>query len=154
MDYTYYQHSNLTGFQGFLACFYVCLSVLCFWYGWYKVVRAGREPCHTSEDDPKGGIYFCEDDWDEICRSAIEGAKEGNHRDRQWVMDNVLGNSEVKEDGEKPKAKTGKTIINEVIATLRSMGHKAGEAKKLVMDLAHKKVYHNAEDLLVDVYKR
>ena len=115
-------------------------------------MSAGREPCHTSKDDPKGDIYFCEDDWDEICRSAVKGAKEGNHRDRQWVMDNVLGSPEVKEDDEKPK--TSKTVIDEVIATLRSMGHKASEAKKLVMDLASKKVYHSAEELLVDVYKR
>ena len=152
MDYTYYQHSNLTGVQGFLACFYVCLAVMCFWYGWYKATMGNGETQYISKDNSKGDIYFCEDDWDEICRSAIEGAKEGNHRDRQWVMDNILDSPELKKEDEKPK--TSKTIINEVIATLRSMGHKAGEAKKLVIDLASKKVYHSAEELLVDVYKR
>ena len=67
-------------------------------------------------------------------------------------MDNILDSPELKKEDEKPK--TSKTIINEVIATLRSMGHKAGEAKKLVIDLASKKVYHSAEELLVDVYKK
>ena len=155
MDGTYYQHSNLSGVDGFLACFYVCLATLCFWYGWWKATMGNREPDYISQDDSKGDVSFCEDDWNKICLSAINGAKEGNHSDRQWVMDNILDGPELKEkeeEGKKPK--TSKTIINEVIATLRSMGHKASEAKKLVIDLASKKVYHSAEELLVGVYKR
>ena len=69
-------------------------------------------------------------------------------------MENILDSPEATKEEDDEKPKTSKTIINDVIATLRSMGHKAAEAKKLVMDLASKKVYHSAEELLVDVYKR
>ena len=50
--------------------------------------------------------------------------------------------------------KTDAVIIKEVIATLKSMGHKAGEASKIVKDLTASKQYSKAEDLLVDVYKK
>ena len=151
---------HVTGWDGFLAGVYFFFCVVGFLYGVSLTIKAHKEPVYIKElvhvpakKKSNDNTSFCDDDWNTICRSAIEGAKAGNHRDRQWVVENVLDSPEAKEDDEKLKT-TSKTIINEVIATLRSMGHKASEAKKLVMDLASKKVYHSAEELLVDVYKR
>ena len=147
---------HVVGIDGFLGFVYVMIAIIGFWYGVCQGFRSMKEPLYiTLTEEEKDHTPFCNDDWDTICRSAIEGAKDGNHRDRQWVMENVISTHEVdKEEPEDEKPKTSEQVINDTIATLRSMGHKAAEAKKLVMNLASKKVYHSAEELLVDVYKR
>tara|TARA_B100000749_G_scaffold106004_1_gene81049 strand:- start:1141 stop:1590 length:450 start_codon:yes stop_codon:yes gene_type:complete len=144
---------HVVGIDGFLGFVYVMIAVIGFWYGVCQGFRSMKEPLYiTLTEEEKDHTPFCNDDWDTICRSAIEGAKDGDHRDRQWVMENVIVGCEETKEVEQPK--TDPTIIKEVIATLKSMGHSASEAKKLVMDLASKKVYHKAEELLVDVYKK
>ena len=147
---------HVTGIEGFLGFIYVCIAVISFWYGAYKTIKAHKEPYYiTLEKEPEDPATFCDNDWNVICRSAIEGAKAGNSSDRKWVMENVISSHEAdKEETGDEKPETSKQMINDSIATLRSMGHKAAEAKKLDMDLVSKKVYHNAEELLVDVYKR
>ena len=151
-----YEYSNLSGIEGFLAGVYFLIATLGFWYGACKTIKVFKEPVYiTLDEEPEDHTSFCDNDWNVICRSAIEGAKAGNPSDRKWVMENVIHNrGEEKEKTEDDKPKTSEQVINDTIATLRSMGHKAREAKKLVMDLVSKKVYHSAEELLVDVYKR
>ena len=144
---------HVTGWDGFLAGVYFFMSVIGFMYGVSLVIKANKEPVYiTLEEETPNSSTFSDKDWNVICRSAIEGAKAGNHRDRQWVMENVIGGCEETKEVEQPK--TDPVIVKEVIATLKSMGHSAGEAAKIVKDLTAKKQYSKAEDLLIDVYKK
>ena len=144
---------HVVGIDGFLGFVYVIIAVICFWYGACQGFRSMNEPVYiTVTEEEEDHAPFCNDDWDTICRAAIEGAKAGDHRDRQWVMENVVSGCEETKEVEQPK--TDPVIIKEVIATLKSMGHKAGEASKIVKDLTASKQYSKAEDLLVDVYKK
>ena len=92
---------------------------------------------------------FSEDDWDEICRMAIDDAKGGDHRAREWVVKHVLKKEEVKD-----KISTPKTVIEDAVETLRSMGHSKAEATRMVNQAVKSKKYHSVESLLKDIYKK
>ena len=92
---------------------------------------------------------FSEDDWDEICRMAIDDAKGGDHRAREWVVKHVLKKEEVKD-----KISTPKTVVEDAVETLRSMGHSKAEATRMVNEAVKSKKYHDVESLLKDLYKK
>ena len=92
---------------------------------------------------------FSEDDWDEICRMAIDDAKGGDHRAREWVVKHVLKKEEVKD-----KISTPKTVVEDAVETLRSMGHSKAEATRMVNQAVKSKKYHSVESLLKDIYKK
>ena len=92
---------------------------------------------------------FSEDDWDEICRMAIDDATRGEHRAREWVVKHVLKKEEVKD-----KISTPKTVVEDPVETLRSMGHSKDEATRMVNEAVKSKKYHDVESLLKDLYKK
>ena len=92
---------------------------------------------------------FSEDDWDEICRMAFDDAKGGDHRAREWVVKHVLKKEEVKD-----KISTPKTVVEDAVETLRSMGHSKAEATRMVNQAVKSKKYHSVESLLKDIYKK
>ena len=92
---------------------------------------------------------FSEDDWDEICRMAIDDAKGGDHRAREWVVKHVLKKEEVKD-----KISTPKTVVEDAVETLRSMCHSKAEATRMVNEAVKSKKYHDVESLLKDLYNQ
>ena len=100
-----------------------------------------------------------ESDWDEICDAAIKKAKEGSTSARDWVTEHVYDKKIKRKDLKpapeiKPELATNDKIINTTIEYLRTLGHKKGEATKMVMSLASTKAYNTVEDLVKDLYKR
>tara|TARA_R100001082_G_scaffold109704_1_gene87513 strand:- start:959 stop:1396 length:438 start_codon:yes stop_codon:yes gene_type:complete len=76
-------------------------------------------------------------DWDVICRTAINKAKDGDSRARDWVMKNIVS----KHRNESPFAK-------DAIDSLVSFGYKKKEAESTVIHLTSIKTYNNLEDLI------
>ena len=105
-----------------------------------------------------------DDDWDEICRAAVEEAKEGDHRARDWVVKNVgrfggatAGSRRPAAATTKnttPKYTTPKSVIDDAVATLRSIGHTKKDATDQVNAAIKLKKYDNVESLIKDLYKK
>ena len=111
--------------------------------------------------DRKSRKSFNKDDWDEICRTAIEKAKEGDHRARDWVVKNVgnFGNvfaatTSSSPADTTPKHTTSKSVIDDAVAFLRSMGHAKKDAVDRVNAAIKLKKYDNVEILIKDLYKK
>jgi len=108
-----------------------------------KVVKKSKEP-------------FGKDDWDEICRMAIQSAKEGDHRARDWVMKNVVAGTSA-DGGTKSRASfdsTPKSLINDAIEFLKGLGHSKAEASRMVESVVRSNKYDNVEDLIKDLYNK
>ena len=117
---------------------------------------APRAVIDTVKVTKKSKKPFGKDDWDEICRMAIESAKEGDHRARDWVMKNVVVGTSAGGDT-KDRASfdsTPKSLINDAIEFLRGLGHSKAEASRMVNAVARSKKYDSAEDLIKDLYKK
>ena len=80
---------------------------------------------------------------------AIDDAKGGDHRAREWVVKHVLKKEEVKD-----KISTPKTVVEDAVETLRSMGHSKAEATRMGNQAVKSKKYHSVESLLKDIYKK
>ena len=83
---------------------------------------------------------------------AIENAKEGDHRAREWVMKNVVTGSDTKDNvsfNRPPKA-----VMHDAVETLRSMGHTKKEAVELVKAVTKSRIYDDVETLVKDVYRK
>ena len=111
--------------------------------------------------DRKSRKPFNKNDWDEICSAAIEDAKKGDHRAREWVVKNVgnFGNvftatTRNSPADTTPKHTTPKSVIDDAVAFLRSMGHTKKDATDKVNAAIKLKKYDNAETLIKDLYKK
>jgi len=111
--------------------------------------------------DRKSRKSFNKNDWDEICRTAIEKAKEGDHRARDWVVKNVgnFGNVFAATTSSSPahttpKHTTSKSVIDDAVTFLRSMGHTKKDATDQVNAVIKLKKYDNVEILIKDLYKK
>jgi hypothetical protein len=151
--------------QGIYAIIFVLIMVYNFRVGFVKVFGS------DSEED--GGSYteeyykpslvvadvrkrnkepFNKGDWDEICRMAIDNAKEGDHRARDWVMKNVVVSNSAKDSNSFDP--TPKSVLNDAVETLRSMGHTKKDAVDLVKAATKLRKYDSVESLVRDVYKK
>ena len=111
--------------------------------------------------DRKSRKSFNKDDWDEICRTAIDEAKEGDHRARDWVVKNVsgFGGAVATASSSSPtptttKDATPKSVIDDAIATLRSMGYTKKDAVGRVNAVIKLKKYDDVGTLIKDLYKK
>ena len=111
--------------------------------------------------DRKSRKPFNKNDWDEICSAAIEDAKEGDHRAREWVVKNVGNFGDVftattrnSPADTTPKHTTPKSVIDDAVAFLRSMGHTKKDATDQINAAIKLKKYDNAETLIKDLYKK
>ena len=98
------------------------------------------------------------DDWDAICQMAIEQAKNGDHRARDWVVKHMCS------DGASPdmnisssetspvKNNQDKIVVEEAISTLHSAGYNKAEAKKIISELVKGRTYDSVEELIKDVF--
>ena len=100
------------------------------------------------------------EDWDAICQMAIEQAKRGDHRARDWVVKHMC-NSETPTEpvacssGTSPVTNSqDKTVVEDAVNTLHSAGYNKSQAKKIVNELIKDRTYDNAEDLIRDVFSQ
>jgi len=142
--------------------------------------RAAREKMRQSDwwsglDDPEecvdeeaysyGDKPMTEEDWNVICRTAIEEAKNGSASARTWVTKNIAEGGVPSPTTATPTASskpssgttssgTAPDIIKDVISGLRSAGHTKAEATSRVQQCLAEKVYDNVEDLLRDAFSK
>ena len=100
------------------------------------------------------------EDWDAICQMAIEQAKRGDHRARDWVVKHMC-NSETPTEpvacssGTSPVTNSqDKTVVEDAVNTLHSAGYNKSQARKIVNELIKDRTYDNAEDLIRDVFSQ
>ena len=137
--------------------------------------RAAREKMRQSDwwsglDDPEecvdeeaysyGDKPMTEEDWNVICRTAIEEAKNGSASARTWVTKNIAEGgvpsptTATPTPSTKPSSGTAPDIVKDVISGLRSAGHTKAEATSRVQQCLAEKVYDNVEDLLRDAFSK
>jgi Holliday junction resolvasome RuvABC DNA-binding subunit len=83
-------------------------------------------------------------DWEVICATAIEQAKTGDHRAREWLIKNgvSLGGSNATTTKQDPQ------IVNDAIDALKTVGYKAGEARKIIDSLIKDREYDDLQELI------
>ena len=145
-------HNGLGGIDGFLACVFTAASMLAFFYGIRSVIAENGTQHIVVYEDQREDEPINDNDWNIICRQAIEKAKSGDGKARDWVMKNIMQSR--LEEQETASFLTGSQVVEDAIATLVSMGHQQSEAKQLVTDLASGKEYVKVEDLLQDIYRK
>jgi hypothetical protein len=97
-------------------------------------------------------------DWDAICQMAIEQAKRGDHRARDWVVKHMCSDGASPDmnisSSETPTVKNNqdKTVVEEAISTLHNAGYNKAEAKKIISELVKKRAYDSVEELIKDVF--
>ena len=92
-------------------------------------------PIITQEDSSPMSDY----DWDVICRTAINKAKAGDSRARDWVMKNIVSEHR----NESP-------FVKDAIDFLISLGYKKNDAESKVRHLTSIKTYNSLDDLIKD----
>ena len=80
-----------------------------------------------------------QNDWDVICRTAIENAKSGDHRAREWVMKNVISGQA-----------TQPSFVQDAIDAMIGIGFSKKDAESKVRKLMRVKSYDNLDDLIKD----
>ena len=128
-----------------------------------------------SEEDVDEEAYsygdrpMTEGDWNVICRTAIEEAKNGSASARTWVTKNIADGgvpnptttatptpsskpSSGTSSSSTPSNRTAPDIVEDAISGLRHAGHTKAEATRRVQECLEKNVYDKVEDLLRDAF--
>jgi len=91
-------------------------------------------------------VYYEDDspmtknDWDVICRTAVEKAKSGDSRARDWVMKNIVTKEQISKS----------PFSDDAIIALVKLGFKKPNATNIVSDLVSNNTYSSADDLIKD----
>ena len=99
-------------------------------------------------------------DWDAICQMAIEQAKNGDHRARDWVVKHMCSDgasTDINTSSSKtPPVKNNqdKIVVEEAISTLHNAGYNKAEAKKIISELVKERTYDSVEELIKDVFSQ
>ena len=157
--------------------YYAMATAICifFLYGYFSEVgfpfsskkkeeRFDLPFSFSQVESPEEEIVIVEDkqteDWDAICQMAIEQAKNGDHRARDWVVKHMC-NSETPTEpvacssGTSPVANSqDKTVVEDAVSTLHNAGYNKSQARKIVNELIKDRTYDNAEDLIRDVFSQ
>jgi len=100
------------------------------------------------------------EDWDAICQTAIDQAKMGDHRARDWIVKHMRNSETPAESvacssGTSPVANSqDKTVVEDAVSTLHNAGYNKSQARKIVNELIKDRIYDNAEDLIRDVFSQ
>ena len=98
------------------------------------------------------------EDWDAICQTAIEQAKKGDHRARDWVVKHMCSDGASTDinmsssETSPVKNNQDKIVVEEAISALHSAGYNKSEAKKIISELVKGRTYESAEELIKDVF--
>ena len=151
--------------------YYAMATAICifFLYGYFSEVgfpfsskkkeeRFDLPFSFSQVESPEEEIVIVEDkqteDWDAICQMAIEQAKNGDHRARDWVVkhmcsDGASTNMNTPVDNNQDETeKTSPKIIEEAIGAICNLGFKKTEAKKVVNRVCNNRVFTDAEELI------
>tara|TARA_R110000851_G_scaffold31289_3_gene84748 strand:+ start:745 stop:1245 length:501 start_codon:yes stop_codon:yes gene_type:complete len=153
------------GYEPYTGLSYYAMATamcLCFIYGFFTEYgfpsfRFKKKESHEEVDVEEVAQL---EDWDTICQTAIEQAKMGDHRARDWVVKHMC-NSETPTEpvacssGTSPVANSqDKTVVEDAVSTLHNAGYNKSQARKIVNELIKDRTYDNAEDLIRDVFSQ
>lgn len=161
-----YEGTNYTVFCLFIMIiFVIAYQQATGWAGWFSALDDPVEEdidveFHSYGDDP-----MTEEDWNTICRTAIEEAKAGSAAARTWVTKNIVENNVATPEPPKPcrsKSKpkrksyneTPSDVANDAVSALRNAGHTKADAVKRVKECIKEKTYDKVEDLISDAFAK
>ena len=114
----------------------------------YRFFGTTRSEVHPSEETVSLQVIDDEgkSDWEAICATAIAQAKTGDHRAREWLMKNgvSLGVNNATTTKQDPQ------IVTDAIDALKTIGYKAGDARKIIDSLIKDREYDNAQELITE----
>jgi|TARA_R110000824_G_scaffold108327_6_gene255249 hypothetical protein len=116
----------------------------------YKFFGVKKEDLYGNGHDGDLGDM---EDWDVICRMAVEQAKRGDHRAREWVVKHMIDNQE-DVFGQFDQPDQDKEIVEDAITALCSVGYKKAEAKKVIESLLQDRTYDSVEELTKDALSK
>ena len=102
-----------------------------------SVSHAGADPSMITQEDSSP---MSNHDWDVICRTAINKAKDGDSRARDWVMKNIVAKEQISKS----------PFSDDAILALVKLGCKKSDATKIVSDLVSTNSYSSLDDLIKD----
>ncbi len=116
----------------------------------YRFFGTTRSEVHPSKETVTLQVIDDEgkSDWEVICATAIEQAKTGDHRAREWLIKNgvslggSLGGSNATTTKQDPQ------IVNDAIDALKTVGYKAREARKIIDSLVKDREYDDLQELI------
>ena len=95
-----------------------------------------------------------EEDWNVICRTAIEKAKAGDSNARNWVTKNVIENPSNSEKPTPNSSGTSQQVIKDAVDILRKSGHTKADAVKIVRERVKAKTYTDVVALVADAFAK
>ena len=109
------------------------------------VVATVNQDSSTNDQDSstndQDSSPMTQEDWNVICRTAIEEAKAGNSKARDWVVKNIP-----------TEAEQSCPFISDAIDALVQLGHKEAGARKIILALTSENTYDNLDDLIRDAF--
>ena len=161
-----YEGTNYTVFCLFIMIiFVIAYQQATGWAGWFSALDDPVEEdidveFHSYGDDP-----MTEEDWNTICRTAIEEAKAGSAAARTWVTKNIVENNVATPEPPKPRRSKSKPkrksyngtpsdVANDAVSVLRNAGHTKADAVKRVKECIKEKTYDKVEDLISDAFAK
>ena len=102
------------------------------------VVATVNQDSSTNDQDSSP---MTQEDWNVICRTAIEEAKAGNSKARDWVVKNIP-----------TEAEQSCPFISDAIDAFVQLGHKEAGARKIILALTSENTYDNLDDLIRDAF--
>lgn len=103
----------------------------------HAVVTVNQDSSTNDQDSSP----MTQEDWNVICRTAIEEAKGGNSKARDWVVKNIPAETE-----------QSCPFISDAIDALVQLGHKEAEARKIILALTSENTYDSFDDLVRDAF--
>ena len=159
-----YEGTNYTVFcLVIMIIFAIAYKQATGWAGWFSALDDPEEESVDVEFYSYGDDPMTEEDWNTICRTAIEEAKAGSAAARTWVTKNIVENSVAPSKSSKPKSSestpescsgTPSNIIDDAVSVLKNAGNKKADAVKRVMDCTKEKTYDKVEDLISDAFAK
>ena len=164
-----YEGTNYTVFcLVIMIIFAIAYKQATGWAGWFSALDDPEEESVDVEFYSYGDDPMTEEDWNTICRTAIEEAKAGSAAARTWVTKNIVENnvatleppkprrSKPKSKPPKPKSYNGtpSDVANDAVSVLRNAGHTKADAVKRVKECIKEKTYDKVEDLISDAFAK
>ena len=154
--------AQMNGFEPYegAAYFWFCLlAIIIFVISYINVKPIDQYIAIDDDDDyideePIGSDPMTEEDWNVICRTAIEKAKAGDSNARNWVTKNVIENPSNSEKPTPNSSGTSQQVIKDAVDILRKSGHTKADAVKIVRERVKAKTYTDVVALVADAFAK